>query len=139
VAVGELVRRQVGALPRVMMTVTEHRAPARALPQVGATPARQAAPAGRGLCAQLYGSRISTGTVDATARIADPLQQDLLERMRNGRAVHMDETEWRTAGERRALWGIFDERHATEGREDHAKQLLADTKATRGLGPLVGL
>jgi transposase len=46
----------------------------------------------------------------------------------------MDETGWRTAGERRALWGIFDQRHAylhvaTDRHEDHAKQLLADTKA----------
>jgi transposase len=46
----------------------------------------------------------------------------------------MDETGWRTAGERRALWGVFDQRHAylhvAAGRhEDHAKELLADTKA----------
>ena len=90
------------------------------------------------LCEQLYGSRISTGTVDAIlARIADALEQpcdDLLERLRNGRAVHMDETGWRTAGQRRALWGIFDERHAylhvaTDRHEDHAKSLLGETKA----------
>jgi hypothetical protein len=38
----------------------------------------------------------------------------------------MDETGWRTAGQRRALWGIFDERHvylhvARNHHEDHAK------------------
>jgi transposase len=46
----------------------------------------------------------------------------------------MEETGWRTAGERRALWGVFDQRHAypqiaPDRHEDHAKQLLADTKA----------
>jgi transposase len=90
------------------------------------------------LCEQLYGSRICSGTVDAIlARTADALSEpcdDLLDRLRNAKAVHMDETGWRTAGERRALWGIFDQRHAylhvaTDRHEDHAKQLLADTKA----------
>jgi transposase len=46
----------------------------------------------------------------------------------------MDETGWRTAGERRALWGVFDQRHAylqiaPDRHEDHAKELLAETKA----------
>ena len=46
----------------------------------------------------------------------------------------MDETGWRTAGERRALWGVFGRRHAylqiaSNRHEDHAKELLADTKA----------
>ena len=45
----------------------------------------------------------------------------------------MDETGWRTAGERRALWGIFDQRHAylqiaPDRHEDHAKELLAETR-----------
>jgi hypothetical protein len=68
------------------------------------------------LCEQLFGSRISTDAVEAMlARIADGFEEPcdgLLERLRSGRAVHMDETGWRTAGERRALRGIFDERHA---------------------------
>jgi hypothetical protein len=90
------------------------------------------------LCEQLYGSRISTGTVDAIlARTADALEapcDDLLDRLRAGRAVHMDETGWRTAGQRRALWGIFDERHAylhvaADRHEEQAKMLLADTAA----------
>jgi hypothetical protein len=46
----------------------------------------------------------------------------------------MDETGWRTAGERRALWGIFDQRHAnlqiaSDRHEDHAKALLGGTNA----------
>ena len=46
----------------------------------------------------------------------------------------MDETGWRTAGERRALWGAFTDRHALfaiapDRHEDHAKSLLAHTEA----------
>ena len=57
----------------------------------------------------LDGSRISSGTADATSPGWRPTRgapwDDLLERLRASRAVHMDETGWRTAGERRALWG----------------------------------
>jgi transposase len=89
-------------------------------------------------CEQLFSCRISTGTVDtildrAAQALAEP-HADLLGRLREAGAVNMDETGWRTAGERRALWGIFDQRHAylrvAPGRhEDHAKELLGDTKA----------
>jgi transposase len=165
VAVGDPVRHQVEELPAITVTVTEHRAQrvrcpgcgrrrrARLPREVAASsfgPRLQAAVATLSvrnrisrrdvveLCEQLFGSRISSGTVDAIlARIADALEQpcdDLLERLRASAAVHMDETGWRTAGERRALWGIFDHRHAylhvaTDRHETHAKQLLADTKA----------
>jgi transposase len=90
------------------------------------------------LCEQLFSSRISTGTVDAIlARTSDALAEphaDLLQALRGAGAVNMDETGWRTAGERHALWGIFDERYAYlhvagDRHEDHAKELLADTKA----------
>jgi len=90
------------------------------------------------LCEQLFSSRISAGTVDAIlGRAADALAEphgDLLGRLRSSATVNMDETGWRTAGKRRALWGIFDERHAylhvAAGRhEDHAKALLGDTQA----------
>ena len=68
------------------------------------------------LCEQLFSSRISSGTVDAILeRAAQALSEphaDLLERLRNSKALNMDETGWRTAGERRALWGVFDARHA---------------------------
>jgi transposase len=89
-------------------------------------------------CEQLFACRISTGTVEAILdRAAQALAEphaDLLGALRGSGAVNMDETGWRTAGERRALWGIFDQRHAylqiaPDRHEDHAKQLLADTKA----------
>jgi transposase len=90
------------------------------------------------LCEELFGARISTGAVEAildraAGALADPHSQLLL-KLRGAGALNMDETGWRTAGARRALWGIFDQRHAylhvAPGRhEQHAKQLLADTKA----------
>jgi transposase len=90
------------------------------------------------LCEQLFSSRISAGTVDrvlarAGEAVAEP-HADLLAQLRGAAAVNMDETGWRTAGERRALWGIFDQRHAylhvaSDRHEDHAKGLLADTLA----------
>jgi transposase len=165
VAVGDPVRHQVEELPPITVTLTEHRAQRVRCPGCGRRrraelpkeisasafgPRLQAAVATLSvrnrisrrdvveLCEQLYGSRISSGTVDAIlARVAEALEQpcdDLLERLRASRAVHMDETGWRTAGERRALWGIFDQRHAylhvaADRHEDHAKLLLADTKA----------
>jgi transposase len=89
-------------------------------------------------CEQLFSSRISTGTVDAILdRVAQALAEphtELLGALRGSGAVNMDETGWRTAGERRALWGVFDQRHAylqvaPDRHEDHAKELLADTRA----------
>jgi transposase len=69
----------------------------------------------------------------ASEALAEP-HAGLLQELRGSSAVNMDETGWRTAGERRALWGIFDRRHAylevtPDRHEDHAKELLADTKA----------
>ncbi len=165
VACGELARHQVEELPPVHVVVTEHRCQRVRCPGCGRRrraqlPAAVAASAfgprfhaavavlsvrnrisRRDVvecCEQLFGSRISTGTVDAIlTRVADALEQpceDLLERVRAAGALNMDETGWRTAGERRALWGAFTDRHAVlrvaAGRhEDHAKDLLADTAA----------
>ena len=165
VGVGEPMRHQVEELPVITVNVTEHRAQRIRCPGCGEPvraelphevsrsafgPRLQAAIATLSvrnrisrrdaveLAEQLFGSRISTGTVDAIlSRIGDALADphaELLERLRSSRAVNMDETGWRTAGERRALWGVFDDRHAylhvAENRhEDHAKELLADTKA----------
>jgi transposase len=165
VAVGGPVRHQVEELPAITVTVTEHRCQRVRCPGCGRRrraelprevagsmfgPRFQAAVAALSvrnrisrrdvveLCEQLFGSRISSGTVDAVlCRVADALVdpcEDLLDRLRASRAVHMDETGWRTAGQRRALWGIFDPRHAyvhvaADRHEDHAKALLADTKA----------
>lgn len=90
------------------------------------------------LCEELFCSRISAGTVDAILTrtgqaLSDP-HADLLRGLRDSRAVNMDETGWRTAGQRRALWGVFDDRHAylhvaADRHEDHARELLADTDA----------
>lgn len=165
VAVGEPVRHQVEELPRLAVTVTEHRCPRVRCPGCGkrrraALPAAVAASAfgprfhaavavlsvrnrvsRRDVvecCEQLFGARISAGTVDAILqRVADALAEpdaDLLERVRGAKALNMDETGWRTAGERRALWGAFSDRHAvlrvrSDRHEDHARELLADTGA----------
>ncbi len=59
------------------------------------------------LCEQLFSWRISTGTVDAILdRAAQALAEphaELLGALRGSSVVNMDETGWRTAGERRAL------------------------------------
>lgn len=90
------------------------------------------------LIEELFGARISSGTVDAiltrTAAALAEVHDDLLLRLRRAPTLNMDETGWRTAGERRALWGMFDAEHAyfqveADRHEDHAKQMLADTDA----------
>ena len=90
------------------------------------------------LSEELFCARISTGTVDAIlARASEALAEpyeDLLARVRDARALNVDETGWRTAGERRALWGACTNRHAIfavapDRHEDHAKSLLAHTGA----------
>jgi transposase len=90
------------------------------------------------LAEELFAARISTGTVDAIlARAGEalaPPHEDLLARIRGARALNVDETGWRTAGERRALWGAFTQRHAffaiaPDRHEDRAKGLLAHTHA----------
>ena len=86
----------------------------------------------------MFGARISAGTVDAIlARVAEALRDpdaDLLEGVRGAKALNMDQTGWRTAGERRALWGAFTDRDAivrvrADRHEDHARELLGDTTA----------
>jgi transposase len=65
---------------------------------------------------ELFGVRLCAGTVDAILEragwaLAGSYQQ-LGERVRASESLNMDETGWRTAGERRALWGMFTSRHA---------------------------
>ncbi|MCA1698679.1 MAG: IS66 family transposase [Actinobacteria bacterium] len=165
VAVGKPVRHQVEELPRLAVTVTEHQCPRVRCPGCGKRrraelPAEVAASAfgprfhaavavlsvrnrvsRRDVvecCEQLFGARISSGTVDAILeRVSDALAEpdaDLLARVRGAQAINMDETGWRTAGQRRALWGAFSDRHAVlrvrdSRHEDHARELLADTTA----------
>ena len=83
---------------------------------------------------ELFGVRLCTGTVEAILQragqaLADPYRQ-LGERVRASESLNMDETGWRTAGQRRTLWGMFTDRHAffalaPDRHEDHAKRLLA--------------
>ena len=87
---------------------------------------------------ELFQARPSTGTVDAVLSrvgeaLADP-HEDLLHAVRRGRHLNMDETGWRLQGSQRALWGAFTDelayfQIAADRHEDHAKALLADTKA----------
>ena len=86
------------------------------------------------LAQELFGARICAGSVDRIpARAAEALavpRENLHERISGARALNMDETGWRTAGERRALWGAFTTRHALfhvapDRHADHAKGLLA--------------
>lgn len=82
---------------------------------------------------ELFGVRLCAGTVEAILQraaqaLAEPYQQ-LGERVRSSESLNMDETGWRTAGERRALWGAFTDRHAFfhlagDRHERHAKRLL---------------
>ncbi|MDE3069618.1 MAG: IS66 family transposase [Acidobacteriota bacterium] len=90
------------------------------------------------LMEELFGARICAGSIDAIlARAGEALAEPyegLHERIAVARALNMDETGWRTAGERRALWGVFTGRHALfrvapDRHEDNAKALLCDTKA----------
>ena len=165
VADGEPARHQVEELPVMATIVTEHRCQRVRCPACGRR-ARGELPAGVGasafgprfqaavavlstrnrigrrdvveLCQQLFGARISSGTVDAIlTRVADALAdpyEDLLDRVRDSKCLNMDETGWRTAGDRRALWGAFTARHAVlaiapDRSEQHARELLADTSA----------
>jgi transposase len=86
------------------------------------------------LCEEFFGARISTGSVDQIlTRASDALERphhDLLRRVRRSRALNMDETGWRTAGSRRALWGAFTDRLAVyriapDRHEREAQALLA--------------
>jgi transposase len=82
---------------------------------------------------ELFGVRLCSGTVEAILeRAAQALQEpyeQLGECVRSRESLNMDETGWRTAGERRALWGMFTARHAVfalalDRHEKYAKRLL---------------
>ena len=164
-ATGEPVRHQVEELPRIATIVVEHqchriRCPACGAKRAGELPAEvaqsafgprfQAAVATLAvrnrvsrrdtveLCEELFGARISTGTVDRVlARAADALELpylDLVRELRRSGRLNIDETGWRLRGQRRTLWGAFTEKLAVyricENRhEDRARELLADSTA----------
>jgi transposase len=165
VAVGDLVRHQVEELPQIATLVVEHQCPRIRCPDCGrrqrAELPSQIAASALGprlqaaitvlsvrnrisrrdaveLVGELFGARVSIGTVDTVlARAGDALADpydDLLARVRGAGAVNMDETGWRLKGTQRTLWGVFTDRHAvlqvTDSRhEDHARQLLGDSRA----------
>ena len=90
------------------------------------------------LCEELFGARIATGTIDQIlARTGEALaapHEDLLDHARGSAHLNVDETGWRLRGSQRALWGAFSENVAVfqispSRHEDHAKELLSDTKA----------
>ena len=60
------------------------------------------------LACELFGARISTGSVDAICQHASTALEDSYQGLRDwilGQdAVHVDETGWRTSGDSRALW-----------------------------------
>ena len=165
VALGDPVRHQVEELPQISTIVVEHRCPRVRCPDCRTAvradlpseiassafgPRLQAAVAvlsvrnrisrrdAAELAAELFGARISTGTIDAIlARTADALADpydDLLARVRAAGVVNMDETGWRLKGAPRTLWGAFTDRHAvlkvTDSRhEDHAREILGQSTA----------
>lgn len=135
-AVGEPARHQVSELPEIAVKVTEHRLHRRRCPDCGRTVRAEPPgelPAGAfgprleaavstlsvrnrvsrrdtvELVGELFGARLSSGTVDAilerTGAALEGPHADLLEHVRSASAVNIDETGWRLRGKRRTLWG----------------------------------
>jgi transposase len=161
----EPARHQVEELPRITTVVSEHRCQRVRCPDCGAErtgelppgvassafgPRLQAAVAALAvrnrvsrrdtveLMAELFGARISAGSVDQVlTRTADALElphEQLLAALRRSGRLNMDETGWRLKGQRRTLWGAFTEqlavyRIASDRHEDRARELLGSTNA----------
>lgn len=130
------VRHQVSELPEIAVRVTEHWFHRLRCPDCGAT-ARAELPAAVPASAfgprleaavatlavrnrvsrrdtvelldELFGARLSSGTVDAilgrTAVALERPHEVLLDHVRRAPAVNIDETGWRLKGRRRTLWG----------------------------------
>ncbi len=135
-------RRQVAELPPIVVRVSEHRLHRVFCPECAAVTAAEPPAASRWafgprlqaavvtlavrnrvsrrdtteLARELFGVEISTGTVDAIVQrageaLAGPhtrLEQDL----KRSPVVNIDETGWKTGGERRMLWGALTRRTA---------------------------
>lgn len=159
---GRPARHQVAELPSIAVTLTEHRLQRLRCPDCGAV-ARANLPAevppgafGPRLSAalatlavrnrisrrdtvelagELFGVRISAGSVDATLRrtaaaLGKPCEE-LLDRTRASPAVNVDETGWRRRGGKRTLWcaltrGTALFRIAPDRHEREAKALLGE-------------
>jgi transposase len=85
------------------------------------------------LMRELFGARISTGSVDTIlARAGDALELphlELIRALRRAGRLNVDETGWRLQGRRRSLWGAFTAkiavyRIAADRHEDRARELL---------------
>jgi transposase len=161
VALRAPARHQVEELPRLAVRVTEHQCMRARCPQCGVErsgelpaaaaasafgPRLQAAVATLAvrnrvsrrdtveLCEELFGARISAGSVDRILeRTGDALERpyaDLVRRARRSAQLNVDETGWKLKGARRALWGAFTDklavyRIAPDRHEREAKTLLA--------------
>ncbi len=134
---GRFGRHQVAELPPISVVLVEHRTHRLHCPECR-TRTTAALPAGVGdsafgprlraaivtltarnrisrrgiaeLAGELFGARLSTGSVDAICQHASTALADGHEALRDWiltqHAVHVDETGWRTAGDSRALWGM---------------------------------
>lgn len=90
------------------------------------------------LCGELFGLQIAVGTVDAIvgrsgSALREP-QERLCDAVRSASVICVDETGWKQAGERRALWGAFTEeaavlRVAPSRHREEAEALLGETEA----------
>jgi transposase len=155
-------RHQVSELPPIAVTVSEHRlhrlrcpacaAETRAelpadVPAAAFGPRLQAAVATLAvrnrvsrrdtgeLVRDLFGSELSTGSVDAiVARAGEALAlpyERLLQHLRDAPTVNIDETGWRLRGSKRTLWGAITPqaavfRIAPDRHEREARALLGD-------------
>lgn len=164
-AVREPARHQVEELPRIATVVVEHRCQRLRCPECGSEragelptdvagsvfgPRLQAAVATLAvrnrvsrrdtveLCQELFGARLSIGSVDQVlTRAADALElphQELLRALRRSGRLNMDETGWRLKGARRTLWGAFTDKVAvywiaSDRHEDRLRDLLGTSQA----------
>ncbi len=90
------------------------------------------------LCGELFGLQIAVGTVDAIvgrsgSALREP-QERLCDAARGASVIYVDETGWKQAGEKRALWGAFTEeaavlRVAPSRHREEAEALLGETEA----------
>jgi transposase len=165
VAVRAPARHQVEELPRIATVVVEHQCQRVRCPECGVEgtgelpvgvagsafgPRLQAAVATLAvrnrvsrrdtveLCSELFGARISAGSVDAIlSRTADALElphRQLVGALRRSGRLNMDETGWRLKGQRRTLWGAFTEKLAVywiaeDRHEQRARELLGQSSA----------
>ena len=168
-------RRQVAELPPIAVRVTEHRLHRVCCPECAAVTAAEPPAGSRWafgprlqaavvtlavrnrvsrrdtteLARELFGVELSTGTVDAIVQrageaLAAPHTR-LEQEIKRSPVVNIDETGWKTGGERRMLWGALTRRtavfriaagrHAAEA-QTHARRALRRDRLLRPLARL---